>query len=189
MDIIENKNLLRDRAKKCRAGIPASCREEMDTLVYRNILSLEVIKKTEWIYTFVSYGTEVCTIRLIDTFLKQPYHRVAVPRVCGEKMDFYEINSIDNLKPGCHGIPEPERGTLVKKCNGIMIMPGLVFDLFHGRIGYGGGYYDRYIAARQDEEIYKIAISYDFQVLKEGRIPMEPHDTRPDIIVTDKALY
>ena len=66
----------------------------------------------------------------------------------------------------------------------IMVMPGLVFDQYHGRIGYGGGYYDRYIARHKQERIFKTAIAYNFQVLKDEIIEMEPH-----VIITDNTVY
>ena len=177
--------------KNLRAGLSLSERQEKDSLLYNNFMSLKILQNVEWIYTFVSYGTEVSTLKIIETMLESTYKKVAVPRVSGKEIEFYEINSMDDLMSGYNGILEPIGSTPVAKCsdNKIMVMPGLVFDTYYGRIGYGGGYYDRYLYRYKDDRICKIAIAYDFQVLKTERIPMESHDICPDIIVTDKGIY
>ncbi len=169
-----DKNILRSRMKKLRADIEPAVRENKDKAVYKNILSSGVLENAEWVYVFVSYGTETDTRMLIDFLLKSLFHRVAVPRVDGKEMEFYEIKSLDGLKPGYNGIPEPASGEPLPGKDCIMVMPGLVFDQYHGRIGYGGGYYDRYIARHKQERIFKTAIAYNFQVLKDEIIEMEP---------------
>ena len=184
-----DKNILRSRMKKLRADMEPAVRENKDKGLYKNILYSEILEKAEWVYVFVSYGTEADTRMLIDFLLKSSFHRVAVPRVAGSEMEFYEIKSLDGLKPGYNGIPEPSSGRPLPGKDCIMFMPGLVFDKYHGRIGYGGGYYDRYISWHNKERILKVAIAYDFQILKDERIEMEPHDIKPDVIITEKALY
>lgn len=184
-----DKNILRSRMKKLRADMEPAVRADKDKAVFKNILSSGILGNAEWVYIFVSYGTEADTRRLIEFLLKQPLHRVAVPRVDGKEMEFYEIKSLDELKPGYNGILEPATGEPLPGRDCIMVMPGLVFDKYYGRIGYGGGYYDRYLARHKQERILKAAIAYDFQVLKDKRIEMEPYDIRPDVIITEKALY
>lgn len=183
-----DKNILRDKMKKLRASLSIDERKKRDKLVHDNFMSLKILKETEYVYIFVSYGTEVDTLQIIETLLYSQGKKVAVPRVCGKEMEFYEISSIDSLKPGYNGILEPVSDTPILKCNGIMVMPGLVFDIYNGRIGYGGGYYDRYLCRHKKDNIFKVALAYDFQVLKTERIKMEAHDIRPDIIITDKVF-
>lgn len=183
-----DKNILRDKMKKLRAGLSISEREEKDLLVYKNFMSLKILKETEWIYIFASYGTEVDTLKIIEVLLQSQGKKVALPRVSGKEMEFYEINSMEDLKPGYNGILEPVSDTKVLTCNGIMVMPGLVFDTYHGRIGYGGGYYDRYLYKHKEDNIFKVALAYDFQVLRTERIAMESHDICPDIIITEKVF-
>ena len=174
--------------KILRAGMAPEEKEEKDRLLYNNIMLSGVLNGAEWVYIYVSYGSEADTRHLINALLKLP-HRVAVPRVDGKEMEFYEIKSLDGLKPGYNGIPEPASGEPLPGKDCIMVMPGLVFDQYHGRIGYGGGYYDRYIARHKQERIFKTAIAYNFQVLKDEIIEMEPHDIRPDVIITDNTVY
>ena len=66
-----------------------------------------------------------------------------------------------------------------------MCMPGLAFDLSFNRIGYGGGFYDRYLA--QDNRLYKAALAYDFQLV--DSIPSELTDVKPDMIITESNIY
>ncbi len=174
--------------KILRAGMAPEEKEEKDRLLYNNIMLSGVLNGAEWVYIYVSYGSEADTRHLINALLKLP-HRVAVPRVDGKEMEFYEIKDTKDLKPGYNGIPEPFCGSPVLKCNGIMFMPGLVFDKAYGRIGYGGGYYDRYLYRHRDNNILKIGVAYSFQVLEKGSIQMEAHDIKPDIIITENALY
>lgn len=184
-----NKIILRDRIKKLRSGIPLQEKQEKDMLLYNNILASGILSATKQVYIYVSYGNEAGTTFLIEKLLQQQQHIVAVPRVNGKEMDFYRIKEMADLKPGFNGIPEPVSGEIVTKCNGIMFMPGLVFDKYHGRIGYGGGYYDRYLSEHKNDNIFKVAIAYDFQVLKTEKIIMEEHDIKPDIVITEKAAY
>lgn len=184
-----DKNILRERMKKLRAGLSIYEREQRNQYLYNNFMALKILEKAEWIYMFVSYGTEADTLKIIEALLKPGHKKVAVPRISGKEMEFYAISRTDDLKPGYRGILEPVSGTPVLESNVIMVMPGLVFDVCHGRIGYGGGYYDRYLCRHKNDNIYKIALAYDFQVLKTENIVAEPHDIRPDIIVTDKSIY
>ena len=96
---------------------------------------------------------------------------------------------MNELSTGYMGIPEPIEKRPVIADRGVMIMPGLVFDHELNRIGYGGGYYDRYLSKYGNDNIIKVAIAYDFQVVNKIDSTSEEHDIKPDIIVTDKAEY
>ena len=67
----------------------------------------------------------------------------------------------------------------------VVIMPGVAFDCSRNRIGYGGGYYDRYLAGY--DSVYKIAAAYDLQIVEQ--VPAEPFDLKPDCIVTESHIY
>mgnify|MGYP002530928218 CR=1 FL=1 len=88
---------------------------------------------------------------------------VAVPRVAGREMDFYEIHDMTDLQPGYQGILEPaEYCPKVEATEGMMLLPGLAFDREGHRVGYGGGYYDRYLTAYPD--CIRAGIAYRMQV-------------------------
>ena len=113
-----------------------------------------------------------------------------------KKMEFYAINDISELKTGFKGIYEPDPffyGQAVSDeegKNAIMFMPGLAFDTYGNRIGYGGGYYDRYLA---DHDInVKIAVCFDFQVVDQIEDIIDDgtskYDIRADYIITEKRI-
>lgn len=186
------KDEYRKYMKELRKNLSDEDRKKCNHLIMTKLIGMQCVKDAEWLYPFVSYGTEADTINLIRYYLEgegKYSKRIAVPKVNGKEMDFYEITSMSDLKPGYMGIPEPIGKKTVEASGGVMIMPGLVFDRLLNRIGYGGGYYDRYIAEYGSKNLIKAAIAFDFQVLDEQVITADAHDIKPDIIVTDKDIY
>ena len=115
--------------------------------------------------------------------------RIFIPRTNIEEktMEAVEIQSLDNLVKDKYGILEPSEDIeAVEKVElDLIILPGVVFDVNGGRIGYGGGYYDKYLQ-NLDESIPKVALCYDFQVI--NKVPMEEHDIKADCIITEKRI-
>lgn len=97
-------------------------------------------------------------------------------------MVFYKLTDFSQLEPGYFGIPEPASGEIVDWPQALMIMPGVAFDRNNHRVGYGGGFYDRYLEKHPQME--RVAIAFSFQMLPE--VPTEPTDICPQIIVTEK---
>lgn len=191
-----NKSKIRSKMKEQRKNMSVQERERADNLIFERLLSFYEVKQAEWLYLYVSYGTEVDTTRIIEYFFKENslikgegQKHIAVPRVNGNDMEFYEIFSFDDLKEGYHGILEPIGEQPVHVKDAVMIMPGLAFDISFNRIGYGGGYYDRYLEKNAADNIIKIALAYDFQVIKNEITDVGKHDKKPDIIITDKSMY
>lgn len=146
---------------------------------------MEFYEKAERIYLYVNYNQEVNTSILIDEGLKEG-KEIFVPRVDGEQMNFYRIHSRDDLESGVCGILEPKAGCSVDtKHSGLMILPGLAFDQKHHRVGYGGGFYDRYLEKYPD--FYKAALCYDFQVFM--KIETEESDIPVDIVISESAWF
>lgn len=145
-------------------------------------------KQAEYIYLYVSYNQEIDTIGIINHILEDK-KRVAVPKVVDKNMEFHEITSLNQLSEGSFGIQEPTVYKPVSEdpewaSSNLMIIPGLAFDKNGSRIGYGGGYYDRYLHKNTERIGLKIALAYDFQVLE--HIDIESYDERIDGIITDK---
>jgi 5-formyltetrahydrofolate cyclo-ligase len=144
--------------------------------------------QSEKIYLYVSYNQEVDTIGIIKHILEDN-KRVAVPKVIDNTMEFHEITNLEQLSEGAFGILEPTMNEPVSEnpewaSSNLMIVPGLAFDKSGSRIGYGGGYYDRYIHKYPDRIGLKIAFAYDFQVFE--HIEIESFDEKIDGIITDK---
>ena len=148
------------------------------------ILSLPVFEDHEWMYLFLAFNKEMDTLSMIDAFRKAG-KRLAVPRVEGKRMRFYEIQSLDDCRPGTLGIPEPCKENVTEITEpGFMLMPGLAFDEAGHRLGYGGGFYDRYLS--EHESLRTAGICYDFQII--DHVPAGPYDLCPEILITDKRI-
>lgn len=179
------KEEARKEMRQRRKMLSSHERAERNRRIRENLLGLEEMQRAENIFPFVSYGTEADTMELIAIFLKQG-KSVAVPKVKGLEMEFYQITGLDQLAPGYRGIPEPPATRRVQGENGVMLLPGLAFDRERHRVGYGGGFYDRYLADKAGKELLTVAIAYDFQVVE--RLSVEAFDRRPDILVTDRRV-
>ena len=160
-------------------------RESRNQAIRENVLKFLAEQKKSWLFSFVSYGTEPDTYGIIRQALEEG--KVAVPRVEGSEMEFYRITSMDELQPGYQGIPEPVTTECVRAVDGVMLLPGLAFDLEKNRVGYGGGYYDRYLERCNLKFLTTAGIAYDFQVV--DRINTEPFDCRVQWMITDKRIF
>ena len=160
----------------------------LSKMVFERLEQTSAFLENDTIYTYVSYNQEVDTKTWME-HLFQIGKKVAVPKVIGEDMKFYYISSKEQLVSGYQGILEPVTTECADGAPGLFLMPGLAFDSDFGRIGYGGGYYDRFLSENQNVNLKKIALAYEFQMCSPGEIAMEEHDCRPDIIVTDSRIY
>lgn len=179
------KEAVRDLMRQKRKKLSAENRKVKNDRIRERFLALEEIRSAERFFSFVSYGTEADTVQLIQCLLSAG-KMVAVPRVSGREMDFYEIRHLEQLSPGYQGIPEPPAVGKVTAESGVMLLPGLAFDRQRNRVGYGGGYYDRYLAQKAGENLVTVALAYDFQVV--DKISVEDFDWKPDILVTDRQV-
>lgn len=166
--------------------MPQEERNFRDQQLMQNFFALQEVKKARNFFIYVSYGTEADTMGILSALLRRG-RMVAAPRVEGEEMDFYEIHHPGELHPGYQGILEPAGSHPVRAENGIMLMPGLAFDRHGNRLGYGGGYYDRYLADQCGDGLVTVALAYDFQVAES--LPVDAFDRRADIVVTDRQVF
>lgn len=188
---MKDKVEIRNYIKQLKKNLTMDEVRERSHHIAVNFFSQQCYKDAENIYLYVSYNQEVDTKFMINKVLKDG-KRVAVPRVIDEVMEFHEITNLNQLSVGAFGILEPNVENLVSndpvwKTKNIMIVPGLAFDKQGGRIGYGGGYYDRYIQKYRDQIQLKLALAYDFQVFE--HIETESFDENIDGIITDKIGY
>ena len=149
-DIRQEKNELRQKSRQFRAGLTAERKRKKDVDIAARFLSLVQYRKADTVLTYVSTEIEVDTRCIISAALANG-KRVAVPRcVPGTReMEFYYINGLDDLSPGAFGVLEPLPDSceiLTDFTQGICIVPGLCFDAMGFRLGYGKGYYDRFLS-------------------------------------------
>lgn len=160
-------------------------KEQWDTAILDKILKSEIYKNAEVIFTYVSFQGEVDTIKFIETALSQG-KTLCVPKVLSKKegMEAHKITNLADLEKSSYGILEPQnQSQLINPLDiDLLIMPGVAFDKHNGRIGYGGGFYDRFLK-KIDPKAHKIALAYDFQIF--NQIPMDEFDERVDFIITN----
>ena len=106
-----------------------------------------------------------------------------MPRVLGKIIKFSLINGLEDTKAGAMGILEPKGSDyLLPEAGDIILVPAVALDSQGHRIGYGGGYYDRFFGSLQEKNCLKVGIIYDFQLFRQ--LPEQAHDCTLDRIVT-----
>lgn len=189
---METKNSIRKQILSFRNALPIHECEEKSNRIMQNVFSLLSVQKAEYVLCYAGYKSEVQTDKLIKELLKQG-KKVYLPRVCGEEMNFYRIRSLTDLAEGYKGIPEPSivcRDVFTKslwekdKERVVMLLPGAAFSESGSRIGYGKGYYDRYLCHIPCVE--RIALCYELQVVED--IPADRHDIPVTVIVTEEKI-
>ncbi len=178
------KNEVRAQVKALKSAMTHREVAQRSQSVMDKLFELEEFKSATKIFTYVSYNQEVQTLGLIEYCLglgKEVY----VPKVYDSIIKFHNIDSLGLLNSGKYGILEP--------CNefrdewngesGVMIMPGLAFGRDFSRVGYGGGYYDRYLSVNP---MTAVAVCFDFQLFES--VEIEEYDYRPDIIVSETGV-
>lgn len=180
-----NKKEIRNSILKHRDAL---LKEEVNTLslsIWDRLLTVDAFINARQILIYMDYRNEVSTLPIIKYALSKNIP-IAAPVVKGSYMDFYYFNSLEDFQPGTWGILEPATCNPYNEEDNstVVIMPGSAYDLKCNRIGYGGGYYDKYLAAHPN--IYRIAIGYDFQIV--DYIPVEDTDIKPHMLVTDRRI-
>ena len=184
---METKKQIRTEILKRRSALSKDEVADKSRAICRKIVSCEQFVQAESILLYLDFNHEVETGLIWEKAQKMGKH-VAAPRLIGSQMVFARIQSEKDLIPGNWGIPEPKKNCPVIRehdSRTVVIMPGVAFDCSRNRIGYGGGYYDRYFAGY--DSVYKIAAAYDLQIVEQ--VPAEPFDLKPDCIVTESHIY
>lgn len=136
-------------------------------------------QNADTLYLYLPYNQEVRTVPILEHALAAG-KRVAVPKVYGKEMRFIYISSMADVAPGLRGIPEPVLdGPEAEDPYALVIMPGLAFDREGNRIGYGGGYYDKFLSREQEHPT--VGLCYGFQMV--DSIPKEEWDVPVDLVL------
>ena len=160
----------------------AQDRPERDEKILQNLFSLREVLEGKRFFVYNSFGSEADTSRLIAELLRRG-KEVYLPRTCGKEMQLVRYHG-QALVQGAYGIAEPV-GAALDVLPDVCVLPMLAGDAACRRLGYGGGYYDRFLTQR-GESALKVGICYDFQLVEE--IPAEGHDVPADAIVTDARI-
>lgn len=185
-----NKQSLRSRYLNYRSSLSKSSRADKSRRIRERIMSNPVYQNAEIVLVYMDYRAEVETTELVEELLKAKEKRVFAPKVDGMDIYFYEITSFDDLSEGYQSIREPSahpdklfaKELSTEQC--LVLVPGAVFDRQMGRMGYGKGFYDRFLG--QFKEPYRMALAYDCQLAK--NVPVEKHDIRMNAIITESEV-
>ena len=158
--------------------------EAMSRTITDKVTALPAFKNADRILVYADYNHEVVTEYLIKEAWKAG-KEVAVPKVVGKDMVFYKLTDLARLEPGYFGIPEPVSGEIVNWSKALMIMPGVAFDRANHRVGYGGGFYDRYLE-KMPEDCEKAILCRESLMCDE--IPTEEHDERMDLVISENGI-
>ncbi len=136
-------------------------------------------RQAKTIYGYLPYNQEVRTIPMLQKAI-QDGKKVAVPKVYGEEMKFIYMDDLSKVEKGYAGIPEPVAdGPVAEDPTALVLMPGLAFDKEGHRIGYGGGFYDKFLATEPNHPT--LALCYDFQMLP--HLETEEFDIPVDLVL------
>lgn len=182
---LQEKSWLRQEIRKKRNQIHPRVSAYKCSIIQQTLKSLPEFQSAQTIACYNAYQSEVDLTRFMQDCLKTQ-KRVVLPKVCGKDLCFYEVTDLtEQQNIGAFHIVEPDE----TKCAlvhpdeiDLFLVPGIAFDLFGFRVGYGGGYYDRYLHNKRLDAI-SIGVGYDMQLVH--AIHNEEHDVPVDLVVTD----
>mgnify|MGYP001437148863 CR=1 FL=1 len=184
------KQTLKSEISEKRKALSKEEIKEKSSKIKENLYSLEEFKKAKNILFYVSFNDEVDTHEIIKELLANKEKNIIVPYVVKNNpiLQLSEIKNFNELEPKTWGILEP-KDEFIRKFDienvDLVIIPGIVFDQNGHRIGYGYGYYDRFLK-KLDKNVVKIGFGFEFQIV--DKIPEEKHDVPVDIMVTEKRV-
>lgn len=169
---MENKDALRKLIRQQKQALTEEEILRRSRKLADSLLLQEEYRQARTIYGYLPYNQEVRLIPILEQALRDG-KRVALPLIRDGEMVFVYAEDFSRTTRKKGGAPEPaHHGPIAREEHALVILPGLVFDEAGNRIGYGGGYYDRFLAREPDHPT--IALCYDFQVVP--HLETDPHD-------------
>lgn len=181
---METKKHIRNYIFSIRKNIDKKLVEDESNLIFQKLLQMEDYINASILYVYMDFRNEVKTNHIIEHALTHD-KKVAIPKIIGDEMHFYFITGLEDTKKGFYDILEPTTSQLATSTKeALMLMPGVAFDRFRNRIGYGKGFYDRYLDKYQG--LNTIGLAFDYQIFIS--IPWEKVDVRPHKLVTPTRI-
>lgn len=181
----QRKIQLRNLSKKYRRQLSPAVKNRLDLELQRRFLQSETYQNCQVLFMFVSKDIEVDTSLIFQTALRDG-KSVAVPkcRSHAPEMDFYFVKQSTDLQEGVYGLLEPDPGRCALAADvseGVCLVPGLCFDREGYRIGFGKGYYDRFLT-----DFHGVTVSLCYSKCVEDALPRGYYDKPVDILITEK---
>ena len=186
----EDREALRQKILGARDGLSDKARQAKSISAMQNFWTLPGMQQWSTLFIYVNFRSEVETLELIKKCINRDI-RVAVPLVEASAVRMIPLLIKDpeqDLVPGYYNIPEPDPKKSLRLEPGEIdaaVIPGSVFDIHGGRLGYGGGYYDRFLL-NDAPQAKRIGLAFELQVV--DNVPLEPHDQPLDILITEERI-
>lgn len=189
---VVHKQSIRNKYLAYRNNLSTKERLVKSMKIWERLKKEKEFLEADIVLVYMDYRSEVITTGLVEELLlSENGKRIFAPVVEGLDIAFYEIFSLNELRPGYQGIREPESDPEKKftedlardnKC--FLLMPGSVYDRELGRMGYGKGFYDRFL--HKFPGVTKAGLAFGCQIA--GQVPVEEHDVRADMVVTENEI-
>lgn len=175
-----DKKALRAQMREKKRALSARQIERASALLAQQLFAHPAYRAARSIYGYLSYNQEVRTLPILEQ-AQRDGKRVAVPKVFGDEMKFLWLDNLTAIAPGAYSIPEPIADEpAADDETALVLMPGIAFDPAGHRCGYGGGFYDKYLAAHSQHPT--LALCYGFQMLR--HLDTDAHDIPVDFVLS-----
>ena len=182
----EEKRALRATLRRMAESLPESYRRKADSAIAAHLLAMPAYQEAETVFCFAGTGWEIDTRPILSDALAAG-KRLCVPLCTGPGlMELRQITSLSQLSPGAYGLPEPPADAPLVAVDAVdlAILPCMGCNHLGHRLGRGGGYYDRFLAAYRSA-----AVLVCRERLIREEIPLEPHDLPIPWVLTERGLY
>jgi 5-formyltetrahydrofolate cyclo-ligase len=179
------KSALRRATRAARDGLQPDQRARASAAVVDRLRRLPELRRARVVALYAAHGSEVDVGALIAPLRARGVTTV-LPRVDGDELRFVTTTADSRLAIGYRGVSEPHGPTIELGTIDAIVLPGLAFDPVGGRLGQGGGHYDRLLSEVRPDAL-RIGVGHACQIVP--RVPREAHDGPVDVVVTDRATY
>ncbi|MES2781138.1 MAG: 5-formyltetrahydrofolate cyclo-ligase [Bacteroidota bacterium] len=179
MPVVEQKKLLRKEMFAKRNALDAILKNKYDRWIAEQLQRLIAERNYKTVHTYIPMGSEI-DIRPVINFMLHSGITVISPKTLPKhQLENRILVSLDDLATGIMGTQHPREATVYEGLFDLIIVPGLAIDVNNYRLGYGGGYYDTFLAKQQDA--HTVGIYYPFQQVE--HVPIESHDLKLDAVL------
>jgi 5-formyltetrahydrofolate cyclo-ligase len=189
-----DKAEIRSSALRRRDALPPSTRQGYGEAILNRIMAMDQFRRSQTVMAYSSFGSEIDMLPLLLAVLECG-KTLLLPKVnrAADALEIYEVKNIENdLRAGVWGILEPVPEICACRApfeQELILVPGVAFDRLGGRIGYGRGYYDKFLASCRGLNHLPLTIAAAFEVQVVDVVPMEPHDVRIDMLITEAGQW
>lgn len=179
------KQSLRATIRRARAALDAAAAAEASVAIVERLRSLPELQSARVVALYAATEQEADISTLLP-WLHERDVRTLYPRVVGERLELSEVSDAGRLQVGFRGILEPSGIAVGAEVVDVALVPGIAFDPHGGRLGHGGGHFDRLLATLQDHATL-VGVAFSLQVVPS--LPLEEHDVPMDAVVTERAVH